>query len=80
MGSGDTEVVGSGVENCSTEAETAGSGALGAAVEAGGRAEGRAVVGVPALVVRASAVTAALCPLAAGLRVALVSSWLCLRS
>jgi len=80
VGSGDTEVVGSGVENCSTEAETAGSGVLGAAVEAGSRAEGRAVVGVPALVVPASAVTAALRPVAAGLRVALVSSWLCLRS
>lgn len=60
MGSGDTEVVWSVVENCSTEAETVGSGALGAEVEAGGRAEGRAVVGAPALVVPASVVTAAL--------------------
>lgn len=80
MGSGDAEVIGSGVENCSTEAETVGSGALGAEVEAGGWVEGRAVVGGPALVVPALAVTAALCPVAAGLRVVLVSSWLCLRS
>lgn len=59
VGSADTEVAWSGPENCSAKAETVGSGVLGAAVEAGGRAEGRAGAGVPALAVLASVVTAA---------------------
>ena len=59
VGSADTEVIWSGAENCSAEAETVGSGVLGAAVEAGGRVEGRAGAGVPALAVLASVATAA---------------------
>lgn len=54
VGSGDTEVVWTGVENCSAEAERVGSGTLGAEVKAWGRAEDRAGGGVLSSLVTAA--------------------------